>query len=173
MSQEIDGCVKFSKNSWHRRLVNCVFPYFVGYRANGEPKVNLCPYMRRVVFSIFLIPFVLPWRKLPYQIQDQAWLLHAELIFLGCIMAGAFLFDYADTYQGNDVFPDYWTLVAIGFFAGNLIGVVGGASIAGGFALKDRLKKRPKKEHRTRGLLKEYIASKHNKICPCVEFVED
>jgi len=172
MSQEIDGCVKFSKNSWHRRLVNCVFPYFVGYRADGEAKVNLCPYMRRVIFSIFLIPFVLPWRKLPYQIQDQAWIVHAELIFLFIIMSVAFIMDYADSVNKN-ILPPYWELVGYGFIGGNIVGAVGGASLAGGFALKDHLKKRPKKEHRTRGLIKEYIGAKHNKICPCVEFVED
>jgi len=168
-----DGCVQFSKNSWHYKATNYVFPHKIE-SYNGTPRpINLCPYMRAVLASIFLISFVAPWRKLPYAIQDNAWLVQAELIFLTLVVICAGAMDFADTYRGNDRLPVLGDMVLIGFFGGNLVGVVGGALIALGFKLKDYLDGRPSKNHKTRGLIKTYVASKHDKICPCVEFEDD
>jgi len=165
-----DGCVQFNKNSWHYKLVHFVFPSFFWSETN---MVNLCPYMRRVVISIFTVIFVAGWRKLPYKIQDNAWLIQAELIFLTLVVICAGGMDIADTQVGNDKFPPFGDLVAYGFLGGNLVGVIGGSAIAGGYALKDRIEARPKTDHKTRGLIKTYVSAKHDKICPCVEFVSN
>lgn len=166
-----DGCVQFSKNSWHFKLVNLVFPYYLIHYNGAIRQVNLCPYMRRVIAGILSVAFVVPWRKLPYRIQDNAWLVQAELIFFAIILIGAFTFDVVDT-MNKDVFPDFWTMVLIGFIGGNIVGVVGGLLMLGVTSLKDYIDGRPKKEHRTRGLIKTYMQSKHERICPCVEFEE-
>ncbi len=163
-----DGCVKFNKNSWHYKLVHFVFPSFF-WSASGI--VNLCPYMRRVVISVLSVIFVAGWRKLPDRIQDFAWIAQGEVIFLSLVAIVAGVMDVADE-QAKQILPDYWTLVAIGFLAGNAIGLFGAGFIFGAFSLSDYIKKRPKKDHRTRGLVKTYMASKHDKICPCVEFVD-
>ncbi len=165
-----DGCVQFSKNSWHYKLVHLVFPSFFWSETN---MVNLCPYMRRVIVSIFAVAFVVPWRKLPYRIQEYSWVAQGEVIFLTLVVMGAGLMDIADERVGNEKFPEFQVLVLYGFIGGNVIGLIGAGGIIGGFALSDYLKKRPKKDHKTRGLVKTYMQSKHDKICPCVEFNND
>jgi len=163
-----DGCVQFSKNSWHFKLVHFVFPAFF-----WSSRVNLCPYMRRVVVSILSVIFVVGWRKLPDRIQDNAWIAQGELIFLFLVVSMAGFLDFMDTYKETDKLPIFQDLVLIGFIGGNLIGLFGVGLIFGGYALNDYIKKRPKADHKTRGLVKTYMQSKHDKICPCVEFEDD
>lgn len=165
-----DGCVQFSKSSWHYKLVHFVFPAFF-WSETG--RVNLCPYMRRVVISVLSVIFVAGWRKLPDRIQEYSWIMQGELIFLTIIVIGAGLMDIADERAGNDKLPEIQDLVLYGFLGGNAIGLFGAGLIFGGFALSDYIKKRPKKDHKTRGLVKTYVQSKHDKICPCVEFEDD
>ncbi len=165
-----DGCVQFNKNSWHYKLVYFVFPAFF-WSETG--RVNLCPYMRRVVISVLSVIFVAGWRKLPDRIQEYAWIAQGELIFLAIIVIVAGFMDIADERVGNEKLPIFQDLVLIGFIGGNIIGLVGFAVIAGAITLSDYIKKRPKKDHKTRGLVKTYVQSKHDKICPCVEFTDD
>jgi len=153
-----DGCVQFSKNSWHYKLVHFVFPSFF-WSESGM--VNLCPYMRRVIISIFSVVFVAGWRKLPDRIQEFAWVAQGELIFLTIIVFASAGMSYLDD-QDKDILPPFEHLVGYGF-----------AVIAGIVALIDYIKDRPKKEHKTRGLIKTYVESKHEKICPCVEFEDN
>ncbi len=167
-----DGCVQFSKNSWHYKAVNYVFRDKVQHYDGAPKQINLCPYMRAVVASMLSIIFVAGWRKLPYGIQDNAWLVQAELIFFAIIIVASASLGYLDD-QNKDILPPFEHLVAYGFFGGNLVGVVGGACVAGAWRLKDHLDAKPKTEHKTRGLIKTYVASKHDKICPCVEFEDD
>jgi len=131
--------------------------------------------MRHVVASIILLPSMILWNRLPYQIRDHADLVKAELIFLALVMLVAWLLDFADMYNEINnstpqVFPPFLDMVAIGFFAGNAVGVVGGLVLWGAFSLYDYIKQRPKIKHRTTGLIKTYMKAKHDKICPCVEF---
>ena len=163
-----DGCVQFSKDSWHYRITHFVFPSLF-WSLHG---INLCPYMRAVVASILSIPFVYAWRKLPDRIQDNAWVVQAELIFLTIIVFASAGMSYLDD-QSKDMLPPFEYLVGYGFIGGNLVGIIGAFAISGGFALRDYIQGRPKKEHKTRGLIKTYVQSKHDKICPCVEFEED
>jgi hypothetical protein len=165
-----DGCVQFSKNSWHYKLVHFVFPAFF-WSETG--RVSLCPYMRRVVISILSVIFVAGWRKLPDRIQDNAWIAQGELIFLFLVVSMAGFLDFMDTYKETDKLPIFQDLVLIGFIGGNVIGGFIAVAVLGGFALKDYIDGRPKKDHRTRGLVKTYMQSKHDKICPCVEFEDD
>lgn len=169
MSQETNGCVQFSKNSWHYKVADYVFPYVLD---NKHRMMSLCPYLRMVIASIIAVPFMVVWNRFPYQVRNQAWLFQAELVFLACIVGGAFVMDYADSVN-RDILPPFLELVGYGFFGGNAVGIIGGLILYGAWALKDNIKKRPKKEHRTRGLIKTYIGAKHEKICPCVEFVKD
>ena len=86
-----DGCVKFDKKSWHYRIAVFVFP-ILRWR-----DMNLCPYMRMVLASVFLLPFVAGWRKLPDVIQDNAWLVQVELFYLFLVIligCSLFLFGY-------------------------------------------------------------------------------
>ena len=163
---ENDGCVKFNTDSWHYKAVS-----FVVYRGRKiYHKTNLCPYMRLVVASMILLPFVWLWRKLPYVIQDNAWIAQVEIIFLFAVMIVSVGIDIGDV---DSIFPPFWDLVAYGFIGGNSVGILGGMFLFGLFYLVDYIKERPKKEHRTRGLIKTYIESKHDKISPCEEFVEN
>lgn len=165
-----DGCVQFNKDSWHYKLVHFVFPSFFWSETSI---VNLCPYMRRVIISVLSVIFVAGWRKLPDKIQDNAWFVQAELVFLTLVIIVAGGLDFMDTYKETDKLPVFWDMVAYGFLGGNLIGIVGGSALAGGYAIRDRIEARPKKDHRTRGLIKTYVSAKHDKICPCVEFVSN
>lgn len=165
-----DGCVQFSKNSWHYKLVHFVFPAFF-WSETG--RVSLCPYMRRVVISVLSVIFVAGWRKLPDRIQEYAWIAHGELIFLAIIVMVAGAMDISDERIGNEKLPIFQDMVLIGFIGGNVIGLIGVGVIFGVVSLIDYIKERPKKEHRTRGLIKTYVESKHNKICPCVEFEDN
>ncbi len=164
-----DGCVQFSKDSWHYRITHFVFPSLF-WSLHG---INLCPYMRAVFASILSLPFVYAWRKLPERIQDNSWVVQAELVFLALIILVAGLMDFVDTNAGNEKIPPFWDLVGYGFLGGNLVGIIGAFAISGGFALRDYIQGRPKKDHKTRGLIKTYMQSKHDKICPCVEFEDD
>ncbi len=164
-----DGCVQFSKNSWHYKLVHFVFPSFFWSETN---MVNLCPYMRRVIISIISVIFVAGWRKLPDRIQEFAWIAQGEVIFLAIIVICVGFIDFVDTYKEVDKFPAFLDMVAYGFIGGNVVGLVIAGGVTGGFALSNYIKKRPKKDHKTRGLVKTYMQSKHDKICPCVEFEE-
>jgi len=165
-----DGCVQFNKNSWHYKLVHFVFPAFF-WSETG--RVNLCPYMRRVVISVLAVIFVAGWRKLPDGIQEYGWVAQGEVIFLAIIVIVAGFMDIADERVGNEKLPEFLDMVAIGFLGGNIIGLLITVTALGGFALSDYIKKRPKTDHKTRGLIKTYVESKHNKICPCVEFNDD
>ena len=158
-----DGCVKFNKNSWHYRMADYIF-WIGGHRT------NLCPYMRMVVVSIFLLPFVAGWRQLPDKIQNNAWLIQGELIFLFLVMIVGAVVDYGDV---DGVFPPWIEIVGYGFLGGNMIGLIGMSVLVGITTLVDYIQNRPHKEHRTRGLLKTYMKSKHDKICPCVEFEDE
>lgn len=168
MDKPVDSCVQFNRKSWHYKTANFVFPS-LKYR----DRTSLCPYMRMVVFATAIIPFVFLWRKLPYSIQNYAWLVQAESIFLFLVVSTAYAMDFADEYIGNDKIIPFWDMVGYGFLGGNLVGVLGGLLIFGAYSLSEYIKGRPKGEHKTRGLVKEYFHARHDKICPCVEFVDD
>lgn len=163
-----DGCVQFSKNSWHYRIAHFVFPSL--FWSSG---INLCPYMRAVIASIIGIAFVYAWRKLPDRIQEYAWIAQGEVIFLTLVIITVGIMDLVDTFRGNDRLPAFLDMVAYGFLGGNAVGLAIVGCVAGAFVLKDYIEGRPKKDHRTRGLIKTYVKSKHDKICPCVEFEDN
>jgi len=170
-----DGCIKFNRNSWHYKVTDYVFPYSL---SRSYKKYSLCPYMRMVLVSVILYPFMQVWNRLPYKIREFAWIFQAELIFLFLVMIASFVIDYGDSTYETQSMPPFWDLVAYGFLGGNVIGIVGGLVLFGAYALVDYIKGRPKKtkakrEHKTTGLFKAYVHAKHNKICPCVEFIDE
>lgn len=170
MSKHNDGCVKLKRNSWHYKVTDYVFPYMLD---SPYKSFNLCPYLRMVIAAAFSYPFMLVWNKFPYGVKKHAGLFQAEFIFLFSVVGMAILLDFVDTFEETEALPPVLDMIAIGFFGGNLVGIGGGLIIYGFIKLIDYLKHRPKTEHRTTGLLKAYVHAKHNKICPCVEFVDD
>lgn len=171
--KEQDGCVKFNRSSWHYKVTNYVFPYALSH---SYKKYNLCPYMRMVLVSVLAYPFMQIWNRLPYKLREFAWIFQAEFIFLFLVMVASFVIDYGDSTYDVQSMPPFWEMVAYGFLGGNIIGIVGGLVLFGSYALSDYIRGRPKKakrEHKTTGLFKAYVHSKHNKICPCVEFVDE
>lgn len=178
---EVDTCVKLKKNSWHRKLHDMVYGvrklqvYHTELKLDKDnnayydhsfkdKEINLCPYMRRIVWACVLFPFLIIWRKLP-----ESWQWHKEeaqaisIYVVLCTIAHILI----------NLEWDVW-------YAG-LLGVFGGLGIAfGGWGLillSDRVKEkmyyRGSKSFPSGSLLKEYFRSKHEKICPCIEFVED
>lgn len=179
--EEIDTCVKLKKNSWHRKLHDKVYgkhklQYYerklkLDKENNSyyefiwkDRKINLCPYMRKVVWACVLFPFLLIWRRLP-----QSWQYHEELA--KAISIYVVLCSIAHILINLEW--DVWYAGLLGFFGG-----LGIASGCWGLALLlDRLKEkmyyRGSKTFPSGSLFKAYFRSKHEKICPCIEFVED
>lgn len=168
MATEInDGCIKFSKNSWHVKVVDYVFPdAFWG-------RLNLCPYLRMVVAATFSYPFMLVWNRFPHRLRKHAGLFQMEFVFFFMVVGVAFLFDIVDSTQETQQLPPFLEMVVIGFFGGNAVGIVGGLILFGIWRLVDYLKGRPKNQNSTIGLVKAYMHAKHSKICPCLEFVDN
>ncbi len=126
--------------------------------------------MRRVVYALLLLPGMAIWRKLPYSVTQFKDLIHIELIFATlCLFAHILINlnpDWVEAGAG-------WAWI-IGFIGGNLLGLMAFGIIAGGDRIREKIRARPKKyrEHKTSGLIKTYVKSKHHKVCPCVEFVD-
>ena len=187
MSEETDSCVKFSRHSWHYRLLWFIFgKYYLQdvvseaaldeknkmyYKTVWKDKhISLCPYMRRVVYAILLLPGMAIWKKLPYSVTQFKDLIHIELIFATlCLFAHILINlnpDWVEAGAG-------WAWI-IGFLGGNALGLLAFGVIMLGDRMRDRIRNRPKKykDHKTTGLIKTYVKAKHHKICPCVEFVD-
>jgi len=174
-----DSCVKFSRNAWHSRLLLYVLGkgYFFWFNWNEEKKsyedepkhINLCPYVRLVFASLVLFPFLVVWRHLPEYIQDNPDIARALIIWaIICLVIHVAVVSYDD---------ELWYVGLVIYFGGISVVLLSVGLILGVGELIDRIKARrrkaPIKEHKTVGLLKSYAHAKHEKICPCVEFVEE
>lgn len=159
-----DGCVRFSKSSWHYYILNIVFPEYLAWG-----RLNLCPYLRHTFVAIPLFPLILVWNRLPYQITDHKDIARGIGIYFIIITFVSILLDAS--YD-----EPFWLFFVLGFFGGLGLAVAFFGMVMGIVGLKDYIDDRidrEYKEHKTRGLIKTYFKSKHEKICPCVKFVED
>lgn len=185
MSDQDNACVRFSRNSWHRRLVGYVwgnkYLQYVDFTTKlddagvastkkemRDKYISLCPYIRRVILGSMVFPFMAIWKSLPETIRYYKDLIHVEIIYAFLCLTAHILINLRPEWVEAGA---GWAL-PIGFFGGNALGILGFFAIAGVMRIKDHIDNRPQKEHRTRGLVKEYMEAKHNKICPCVEFVD-
>lgn len=180
--QEIESCVKLRRNSWHTKLYKRVYgehslqerDHQLDLDDEGrsyyksvwvDRRINLCPYMRRITWAIVLFPFLIIWRHLPesWQYDHDVEAKAISFYVVLCAMAHIII----------NLKYDVW-------YAG-LLGVFGGLAIGFGIwglvlvieLLKSKLYYRGSKTLPSGSLLKAYFRSKHNKICPCIEFVGD
>ena len=192
MSEQKDSCVQFNRNIWHRRLHDLVYGKRALQRLDYELKldenrnsyydhkyvdreINLCPYMRRIIWACVLFPFLIIWRHLPQSWQYRVDEARAIVVFaILCAIAHTII---AYTF-------DVWYAGLVGFFGGMGIafGVWGLVMIVEKIKwrryekrLKDRKegKERKKKIRFNTGLIWAYFHAKHEKICPCIEFVDE
>jgi len=159
-----NGNLVMCKSSWHYRLVMFIFTdYFI-----FQDRVNLCPYMRRVIISIFLFPFVGGWEFVPDSIRIHKDICQFLSIFVLLVLSFSSLLSYW--------YPDtpYYVFAGVGLIGGfAFIGFVAGI-IIGGCAIKDKWDDRPRhyNEHKTTGLVKAYVGAKHDKVCPSIKFCD-
>lgn len=169
--------IQYKKSSWHYRLMVWAWvPPWAHDKSLYLPD-NLCPYMRALMATMFLAPFLSLWRKLPSFItmhQDiaratVAWFFISHgvstLINLG-IGDGEELRDGTMLYQ-----IEYlgWYV----FFGGYAVALAAVGVVLGADKLNSKYKQRPRANHETITLVRDYVSAKHNKVCPNIEFVDD
>ena len=174
MTEEIHSRIKFSKNSWHYKMMNYLYGDKYFFHWKDTPKsINLCPYFREVIFSMIIFPFIKTWRSLPDSFRDHKNMAQAIVIWLFMSIGLHILFVGIGQ-------SDMWYIGLAVFFGG--LGFIGlGYGI---YALhskisyklymykREKRKGKPYKPYKP-SLLTEFMRSKHEKICPCIEFVDE
>jgi len=138
--------------------------YFVYY--DGFPKtVSLCRYFWTVVSCVPLLPFVIDWRGLPQTIQRHSDTARALIVwgFISYIIGGLLLFVF-------DVYP-WWSPIAM-FFIGIGLLLTGLGIVTLVQIIADKISDRPKKEHETIHLVKEFASARKHEVCPCIHFID-
>ena len=156
--QPNDDKIHFSMHSWHFRLVKY---------SKGVHYTSLCPYMRAVVMSFFMLPFKYAWNALPDFINDhEDW----GRVVIGYAMCVAFISMLGSWASESPFYA--WMLVGLG--GGYLLMIIVYGIYKACCAVGDWNDDRPRHytEHKTRGLMKEYVQAKHNKVCPSICFAE-
>lgn len=162
----LDSCLKFNKNSWHYKLVFFLYGrWYFPIPQYSTRKISLCKYFWTVVTGVFIFPFIKLWRSLPYSIRDhedlgRAISIWAVICGIIHIVAWSFL-------------AEYWWLGFTVFFSVLGVGALIGAVIIFIIDLIDKHREKQSKKTRRPSLLKEFIKARKNKVCPCIEFVED
>lgn len=184
MSEE--SSMKCDVNTWHYKLIFFVFQH---YHWTPVPR-NFCPYMRKLVVSATVLPLVLLWRKLPESIrnyQDIAITLFSYFVIVHTVYALIFVLsggiymerEWEDGSIINETAKqlEWWWGTA--FYLGSI--AVVGAIIGLVIIICDYLDERKRKQreqgvynskNKSVSLFKSYIHSKHNKICPVMEFYD-
>lgn len=104
----------YSRQSWHYKIILFVFGNQFYYPERAIP-TNLCPYLRKLVFStVFYVP-VYMWRKLPNKIQNHsllgqvlfgyAILVHLAMFIITILAGGEYVTANEIIIEGN-VFYD-------------------------------------------------------------------
>ena len=178
MTEQIDSCVKFSKNSWHYKLMFYIHGkrYFFNLGDKKYPKeINLCPYFRAVIGTMIIFPFVFLLNNMPEPIKEHRdGLIGTIAWFFISVIINIFLFLHSQSF--------WWVGLAL-FFGG--IGIVASMIALKILFEKISYKMYIRKRNKMHGkpldsykqpvlsLVGEFIKSKHEKICPCIEFVDD
>ena len=178
LTEQIDSCVKFSKNSWHYKLMFYIHgKHYFFYQGNKKyPKpINLCPYFRTVVGTMIIFPFVFALNSMPEPVKEHrdgligiiAWFFVSVIINIVSFIRSESL---------------WWIGLAV-FFGG--VGLVASMIVLKllleKLSYKLYIRKRNKMRQNPLGsqkppvlsLVGEFIRSKHEKICPCIEFVDE
>ena len=219
--------LKYSKKSWHYRLIHYTWGKYQYYPV----PTNLCPYIRKLILSMICGPMFFVWRHLPNVIQrhDQLALalfvyglaVHATMIIItvgvgGMMHVGTEVVTMQNTYQ-CDIPNDLTSCVPIGdhrtletitemYFSGDgtrlvvestesikqyiqiewwwgwafyILSVLAASGLfgvaVGIMAVIDAInhRKRDYTKRRTTNIVKNYIESKHDKVCPCIVFTDE
>ena len=178
MTEQIDSCIKFRKNSWHYKLMLYIHGknYFFYHGDKNYPKpINLCPYFRTVVGTMIIFPFIFAWNNLPESVKN-----HKDMLFF---TIGWFLFSIfinVILYLHNQ--SSWWVGLALFFGMMGFIGfcmtmklLVEKISYKMYMRKRNRIRERPMDSIKppVLSLVGEFIKSKHEKICPCIEFVDE
>ena len=163
--------LKFSKGSWHRRIVEWGVGEGYFYRYNyktdkyDSPKLhNLCPYMRLLVGIILSSPWIGLYKLLP----DYCKIDHPDLTKIFLIIGS--ICSIIHIIGTLALGLEWWTVpLGTAVFIAIVMGGVG--FLFGEMALKDHLDERPR-SHKP-SLVREYMRAKHNKVCPAIEFEGD
>ena len=170
-------------NSWHYKTIEKTWK---NYHYTPVPR-NFCPYMRKLVLSIFALPFVLLWRQMPQAIQNY------EEIFLTLFIYGILVHTvyglmfvlsggiyYERIMEDGKIIDEiarefqWWWGTAFYFASIAVVSAVIGAVILVCNWLDERKRKRREQgtlnSNQSINLFKSYIHSKHNKICPHMNF---
>jgi len=187
-TEDIDGCIKFTKNTWHYKLVIFVFgkhyfsgeKYHKGHWVKKGYDTSLCEYFWTVVLCSLIFPFKGFWHILPYGLKQHEDIIKVLLIWLiVSIIVHTFVI-----FKGIG-FPEVevWYLGFVIFFGG-----IACALFGIGFLmlimkltdkydewLKNKLEAKRGKEHKIKkpSLALEFIKAKKSKICPCIKFVDE
>lgn len=168
MTEQIDSCLKLSKGSWHYKMLLCLKGQYYFYHYQGEQKrLSLCKYFWTVVIGVFQYPFTLMWRSLPLSIQDHDEAGQAIGIWLAICTVVQIVFMLVD--------PSWWWVGFTVFFVGlGFVGAVVGILALFEFLMDKHYQRSIKKRlARKPSLFKEFIKAKKNKVCPCIEFVDE
>ena len=181
MSEE--SSLKCDTNSWHFKTINETWK---NYHWTPVPR-NFCPYMRKLVVSLIVLPFVLLWRQFPESIrnyQDIAITLFSYFIIVHTVYALLFVLSggvwYDREWENGNVINEtvkqfeWWWGTA--FYLGSI--AVVGAVIGLVMVVCDYLDERKRKQreqgvyskNKSVSLFKDYMHAKHNKICPFMDF---
>lgn len=150
-----------------------------GDYAYGHIPKSLCPYMRKLLFTIPYSPFLYVWRKMPEPIHEFKDLAIIAIAISFVVHGLVHLSNTMAIIGGNEPMP-WWTGWAI-IFGGALtiatLVIVGLLIIKGLSKGFDYIKcKRGDveiKKPSTMCLVEDFIEAKHDKICPMIEFVDD
>jgi len=167
--------ITFGKNPWHRRIITWgLGREYLQWREwdadSGKYKwkderINLCPYMRALLCVFLISPWIAFWKILPkyctYDHEDET----KAFLIIGSIFST--LHVIGTQYWG---FEWWWVLAFVGAVSVIVTVLIGLA--LGLMVLKERWDDRPITQHKP-SLLKEYVKAKHDRVCPCIEFVED
>ena len=170
MKEQIDSCLKFSRTSWHYRLVDYIFGrwYFLDNR-----QVSLCKYFRTVLGCLVLLPFIKLWRSLPNSVQN-----HEDLGKAISIWAVINTIIHITLWSQDSTL---WWIGMTLFFGGLGAGTGVALVILGVWWLHDRIVDRIHQNRYNKmlrgdtkpSLIKEFIKAKKNKVCPCIEFIDE
>lgn len=188
LEEEQNGCIKFTKNTWHYKLVTFVFGkhYFSGekyYKGKWIKKgydTSLCEYFWTVVLCSLIFPFKGFWGILPYGVKEHEDIIKVLLIWL---IISALIHAFV-VFKGIGI-PEVqiWYLGIVIYFGGIGVALAGIGFIAGVMKINDKydewLKKRlevhlnRKPKIKKPSLALEFIKAKKSKICPCIQFVDE
>jgi len=180
---EPEPSIKCDQNSWHYRLIHETWK---NEHFTPVPR-NFCPYMRKLIASMFLFPLILVWRKMPESVQYHEDLVKTLFVYglivhvfygLMYLFSGGVYYEreFEDGVMVSEIVHqmEWWWGTAFYLLS---IGAVGG--VIGLFIIiadwndrrKERLREQGKyKKNQTVNIFKQYIHAKHSKICPRMEF---